>query len=149
MEDNGNGSSVKVGSGPSWICQPSDSEVCVEHTCLDTVQAAALHGTYHFEHWKQSIDRLPAFKLRMSITFCRLLINFASDAKVPAWKGYLYAVLLFVVALIQALLLQQYFIMAFTVGMRIRTAVIAAVYDKVIMQREAARHAHTYHQQHV
>ena len=61
----------------------------------------------------------------------RLMINFTEDTSQPDWKGYLYAVLLFVVAVVQSLLLHQYFHRCFLVGMRVRTAVVAAVYNKV------------------
>lgn len=90
-----------------------------------------LHLTCHFKQWKQ-YNLLPSL---IPITFCRLLINFASKSEEPAWKGYLYAVLLFAVAFTQAVLLQQHFIRVYTAGMRVRTAIIAAVYNKVIRER--------------
>ena len=63
----------------------------------------------------------------------RLMIQFSKEPTDPstAWHGYLYAVLLFVTAVLQSLFLHQYFHRCFTLGMRIRTAVIAAVYNKV------------------
>ncbi len=61
------------------------------------------------------------------------MINFTSDTKEASWHGYLYAVLLFLTAVVQSLLLHQYFHRVFRMGMRIRTAIIAAVYDKVIL----------------
>lgn len=61
----------------------------------------------------------------------RLLIQFVSDSGEPAWKGYFYSVLLFLTVLTQSLFLQQYFYRCYVVGMRIRTAIIAAVYSKV------------------
>lgn len=69
--------------------------------------------------------------LRCTFTFHRLLINFVSDSEVPGWKGYFYAALLFVIAITQAILLQQHFIRTYIAGMRTRTCVIAAVYSKV------------------
>ena len=59
------------------------------------------------------------------------MIGFTEDRSEPAWKGYFYAVLLFVAAVVQSLLLHQYFHRCFVVGMRMRTAIIAAVYRKV------------------
>jgi len=73
--------------------------------------------------------------IQILFTFCRLLIDFASNSEVPAWNGYLYAVLLFVVAFTHAMLWQQYFIRVNTAGMRIKTAIIGAVYSKVIRVR--------------
>ena len=64
-------------------------------------------------------------------TICRLMIKYTEDTEEEEWRGYVYAVLLFVVAVIQSLLLHQYFHRCFLVGMRVRTAIISAVYSKV------------------
>ena len=61
----------------------------------------------------------------------RLMIQFTQNETQPDWHGYFYTVLFFLTALIQSLFLHQYFHRAFIIGMRIRTAVIAAVYNKV------------------
>ena len=63
--------------------------------------------------------------------FHRLMINFTKNESDPDWHGYVYAVLLFLTAVVQSLFLHQYFHRCFTIGMRIRTAIIAAVYNKV------------------
>ena len=54
------------------------------------------------------------------------------------WKGYFYAVLLFVSAIIQSLVLQHYFHRCFVVGMHLRTAIISIVYNKVVSMRGAS-----------
>lgn len=59
------------------------------------------------------------------------MINFTNDKSIFLWEGYLYAVLLFVVALLQSIFLQQYFQRCFVLGMKVRTAIMAAVYKKV------------------
>ena len=59
------------------------------------------------------------------------MITYVSDESQPAWKGYLYAVLIFFLAEIRSILLHQYFDTCFRVGMRIRSGIIAAVYKKV------------------
>ena len=61
----------------------------------------------------------------------RLLITFTEDRDEPDWKGYFYAVLLFVTAVVQSLFLHQYFHRCFTLGMRMRSAIVAAIYKKV------------------
>lgn len=61
----------------------------------------------------------------------RLMISFTHDKSVFSWWGYLYAVLLFIVAIFQSLFLQQYFHLCFTLGMKVRTAIMAMVYKKV------------------
>ena len=61
----------------------------------------------------------------------RLLIAFIHDSTQMVWRGYMYAILLFIVAFIQSMMLHQYFHRCMVVGMRIRSALIAAVYKKV------------------
>ena len=67
----------------------------------------------------------------LSLLLCRLLISFVNDKKAPDWQGYFYTALLFVCACLQTLVLHQYFHICFVSGMRIKTAVIGAVYRKV------------------
>ena len=47
------------------------------------------------------------------------------------WKGYMYAAVLFLVAVIQSVCVHQFFIKCMVVGMRLRTAVMSIVYKKV------------------
>ncbi|XP_039496045.1 multidrug resistance-associated protein 1 isoform X10 [Drosophila santomea] len=62
-----------------------------------------------------------------------LIISFveAKEAE-PEWKGIMYAVLLFVLAAAQTFILGQYFHRMFIVGLRIRTALINAIYRKAL-----------------
>ncbi|KAA8583815.1 hypothetical protein FQN60_015023 [Etheostoma spectabile] len=62
----------------------------------------------------------------------KLMISFTQDKSRFAWEGYVYAVLLLVVAILQSLFLQQYFQRCFVLGMKVRTAIIAAVYQKAL-----------------
>lgn len=64
------------------------------------------------------------------------MIDFTNDKSTFVWQGYLYAVLLFVVALLQSIFLQQYFQRCFVLGMKVRTAIMAAVYKKVKSERD-------------
>ena len=61
----------------------------------------------------------------------RLIIEYINDESQPSWKGYMYVVSLFIAVEIRSILLHQYFKHCFTVGMRIRSGIIAAVYKKV------------------
>lgn len=47
------------------------------------------------------------------------------------WKGYVYATGFFVIALLQSTFFHQNFHIGMTLGMRMRSALIAAVYKKV------------------
>ena len=59
------------------------------------------------------------------------MIQYVQDPSEPEWKGYFYAILMFVVAVARSLILHQYFHRCFLVGLRTRTGVISAVYRKV------------------
>ncbi|XP_061693084.1 canalicular multispecific organic anion transporter 1 isoform X2 [Syngnathoides biaculeatus] len=63
----------------------------------------------------------------------KLMITFTQDQDRHAWEGYLFAVLLLVVALLQSLFLQQYFQRCFVLGIKVRTAIMAAVYKKALV----------------
>uniref|UniRef100_A0A7N8XGS3 ATP-binding cassette, sub-family C (CFTR/MRP), member 2 n=1 Tax=Mastacembelus armatus TaxID=205130 RepID=A0A7N8XGS3_9TELE len=63
----------------------------------------------------------------------KMMISFTQDTSSYAWEGYLYAVLLLVVAILQSLFLQQYFQRCFVLGMKVRTAIMAAVYKKALV----------------
>ena len=72
------------------------------------------------------------FEIILHLWF-RLMIAFIHDRTQMVWRGYLYTVLLFVVAFVQSMMLHQYFHRCMVVGMRIRSALVAAVYKKVCL----------------
>lgn len=57
----------------------------------------------------------------------------------PMWRGIFYAAMLFLVASTQTLFLSQYFQRMFLVGLRIRTALVGAIYKKALRLSNAAR----------
>lgn len=65
--------------------------------------------------------------------FYSLLISYATDRGNPDddWKGYVYAVSMFLVAIVMTIIIHQYWQIVFVLGMRIRTAIIGMVYAKV------------------
>ena len=65
--------------------------------------------------------------------FHSLLISYTTDRSNPddTWKGYVYAISMFVVAVAMTLVIHQYWQIVFVLGMRIRTAIIGIVYAKV------------------
>ncbi|XP_071454824.1 multidrug resistance-associated protein 1 isoform X2 [Hetaerina americana] len=72
----------------------------------------------------------------------RALIEFVQGEE-SMWKGYLFAALMFLTSIIQTVVLAQYFHRMFLVGMRIRTALIAAIYRKALVMSNAARREST------
>uniref|UniRef100_A0A8C1G3C4 Multidrug resistance-associated protein 1 n=1 Tax=Cyprinus carpio carpio TaxID=630221 RepID=A0A8C1G3C4_CYPCA len=75
----------------------------------------------------------------------RLLIQFVNDSSAPTWHGYFYTTLLLVCTCVQTLILQKYFHVCFVTGMRLRTAIVGAVYRKVsaLVITNAARRTST------
>uniref|UniRef100_A0A8C3AL27 Multidrug resistance-associated protein 1 n=1 Tax=Cyclopterus lumpus TaxID=8103 RepID=A0A8C3AL27_CYCLU len=73
----------------------------------------------------------------------RLLIRFVNNSSAPYWHGYFYAALLFICTCVQSLILQKYFHVCFVSGMRLRTAIIGAVYRKALVISSAARRTST------
>uniref|UniRef100_A0A8C3MVD7 Canalicular multispecific organic anion transporter 1 n=1 Tax=Geospiza parvula TaxID=87175 RepID=A0A8C3MVD7_GEOPR len=69
----------------------------------------------------------------------KLLIAFVSDEDAFAWQGYLYAILLFLTAVIQSLCLQQHFSLCFQLGINVRASLIAAIYKKSLTMSGATR----------
>ncbi|KAI5627349.1 canalicular multispecific organic anion transporter 2 isoform X3 [Silurus asotus] len=87
-----------------------------------------------------------AFKLLQDIIvfinpqLLRLLIKFAKKKDVPSWWGFALAFCMFGCALLQTLILHQHFQYCFVTGMRLRTAIIGAIYRKsLVITNEAKR----------
>ncbi|TRY93238.1 hypothetical protein DNTS_014375 [Danionella cerebrum] len=68
-----------------------------------------------------------------------LLLGFVRDDSAPLWKGYLFAVSMFLLSCLQSLFNHQYMYTCFTVGMRVKTAVMGLVYRKSLIINSAAR----------
>ncbi|XP_038108731.1 multidrug resistance-associated protein 1 [Culex quinquefasciatus] len=74
----------------------------------------------------------------MSPQILRLIIDFV-DSSEPLWKGILYAVLLFLVAITQTVLSHQCMVYMFGIGLRIRTALVSAIYRKALVVSSSAK----------
>uniref|UniRef100_A0A672T5Q6 ABC-type glutathione-S-conjugate transporter n=1 Tax=Sinocyclocheilus grahami TaxID=75366 RepID=A0A672T5Q6_SINGR len=79
-----------------------------------------------------------AFK-PFSLFFKSLLLGFMKDEDAPLWKGYFYASLMFLLSCLQSIFNHQYTYTCFTVGMRVKTAVMGLVYRKSLVVNSAAR----------
>ncbi|XP_012682680.2 multidrug resistance-associated protein 1 isoform X2 [Clupea harengus] len=71
------------------------------------------------------------------------LIVFVNNSSAPLWHGFFFTGLLFVCSCVQTLILQRYFHVCFVTGMRLRTAIIGAVYRKALVITNAARRTST------
>ncbi|XP_071455080.1 multidrug resistance-associated protein 1-like [Hetaerina americana] len=99
----------------------------------------AFGSTFFFGSFLKLICDLLTF---VNPQLLRALIDFVAGEE-PMWKGYLYAGLMFLTSVIQTLILSQYFYRMTLVGMRTRTALIAAVYRKALLMSNAARREST------
>uniref|UniRef100_A0A6Q2YZ46 ABC-type glutathione-S-conjugate transporter n=1 Tax=Esox lucius TaxID=8010 RepID=A0A6Q2YZ46_ESOLU len=63
----------------------------------------------------------------------------SQEEEAPLWKGYFYATLMFLLSCLQSLLNHQYMYTCFTVGMRVKTAVMGLVYRKSLVINSASR----------
>nr|XP_057912072.1 multidrug resistance-associated protein 1-like [Doryrhamphus excisus] len=68
-----------------------------------------------------------------------LLLGFMRDGEAAMWKGFLFAGLLFILSCLQSLLHHQYMYRCFTVGMRLKTAIMGLVYRKCLVMSSATR----------
>ncbi|KGL76195.1 Canalicular multispecific organic anion transporter 1, partial [Tinamus guttatus] len=94
--------------------------------------------------WKNLLLSM-AFKLVHDILvfvspqLLKLLISFVSDPDAFAWQGYLYTILLFLVAVVQSICLQQHFHLCFQLGTFVRASLMAAIYKKALTISSSAR----------
>ncbi|KAJ8344973.1 hypothetical protein SKAU_G00291660 [Synaphobranchus kaupii] len=72
-----------------------------------------------------------------------LLLGFMREEDAPLWKGYFFAALLFLLSSLQSLCNHQYLYTCFSVGMKVKTAVMGLVYRKSLVLTSAARQACT------
>uniref|UniRef100_A0AAQ5Y5P3 ABC-type glutathione-S-conjugate transporter n=1 Tax=Amphiprion ocellaris TaxID=80972 RepID=A0AAQ5Y5P3_AMPOC len=68
-----------------------------------------------------------------------VLLGFMRDKDAEMWKGLLFASLLFILSCLQSVLHHQFMFHCFTVGMRLKTAVMGLVYRKSLLMSSAAR----------
>ena len=67
------------------------------------------------------------------------LINFIEDRSKPMWIGIGISALMFIVALVQSMILHQYFHNMFRLGMNIRSVLTSVVYRKALFLSNKAR----------
>ncbi|XP_048194448.1 ATP-binding cassette sub-family C member 2 [Perognathus longimembris pacificus] len=104
----------------------------------------ALFKTFYAVLLKSFITKLVHdILLFLSPQLLKFLIAFVSDKDTYPWVGYLCAILLFAVTLVQSFCLQYYFQMCFMLGMSVRTTIMASVYKKTLTLSNLARKQYT------
>ncbi|KJE98072.1 multidrug resistance-associated protein 3, variant [Capsaspora owczarzaki ATCC 30864] len=71
------------------------------------------------------------------------MILFIKDTNAPVWQGYAYGAGMFVTAILQSLILHQYFHRCMRSGMQIRSGLTAAVYRKALVLSNTSRQSAT------
>lgn len=71
-------------------------------------------------------------KVKPVVVFYSCLLGFMCDSHAETWKGFVFASLLFLLSCLQSLLHHHYMFHCFTVGMRLKTAVMGLVHRKVM-----------------
>jgi ATP-binding cassette subfamily C (CFTR/MRP) protein 1 len=67
------------------------------------------------------------------------IYSFSTDDPQPVRNGYVISATMFLVAALQSAVLHQYFHRCFTTGMRLRAAVVTAIYQKSLRLSPAGR----------
>ncbi|XP_071095599.1 multidrug resistance-associated protein 1-like [Haliotis cracherodii] len=86
--------------------------------------------------WKAMYDLLSFVNPLLTNALISFIDNRATEQE---WKGYVYACSFFVVAVTQSCFFHQHFHISMTLGMRIKSAVISAVYKKALTISSDAR----------
>nr|XP_022316598.1 multidrug resistance-associated protein 1-like [Crassostrea virginica] len=73
----------------------------------------------------------------------KLIILFIENKTEYSWRGMFYSVLMFVLAMLQSLILHQYFHGCQLLGMKIRTSLTCLVYRKMLILSNAAKREST------
>uniref|UniRef100_A0A8C5FP11 ABC-type glutathione-S-conjugate transporter n=1 Tax=Gadus morhua TaxID=8049 RepID=A0A8C5FP11_GADMO len=98
-----------------------------------------------FKCFKRTLIESAFFKLLQDLLafvspqLLKLMISFTKNEEAPDWHGYMYSVLLVLVAVLQSVFLQQYFQRCFVLGMKVRTSIMAAVYKKALVVSNSSR----------
>ncbi|XP_073722695.1 ATP-binding cassette sub-family C member 3 isoform X2 [Misgurnus anguillicaudatus] len=75
--------------------------------------------------------------------FLRMLIGYTKQTDAPTWWGYALAFLMFGTSLLQTLILHQHFQYCFVTGMRLRSAIVGAIYRKALIITNEAKRSST------
>merc|ERR1719489_112505 len=76
-------------------------------------------------------------------TLLSSMINFTETPSAPVYQGYFIAAAMYIVAVLQAICLQQYFNKCYLIGMQIRTSLITVIYDKALKISNSAKQGST------
>ncbi|XP_021961754.1 multidrug resistance-associated protein 1 isoform X2 [Folsomia candida] len=113
-----------------------------ENAVLGSVLGALL-GTFGMSFLVLSAMKLiPDMLLFVSPQILNLLIAYTSSGE-ETWKGIFYAAVLFLSAFISTMITNQYTYRMFLIAMRVRTALVSAIYKKALLVSNSAKREST------
>uniref|UniRef100_A0AAQ5XYZ7 ABC-type glutathione-S-conjugate transporter n=1 Tax=Amphiprion ocellaris TaxID=80972 RepID=A0AAQ5XYZ7_AMPOC len=122
-----------------WTLRDQDSSVYIM-TELDKFWSQSCKQLQYGTLWIRSfcihpkLSRAPVCCVLLvfsDVCVVSVLLGFMRDKDAEMWKGLLFASLLFILSCLQSVLHHQFMFHCFTVGMRLKTAVMGLVYRKV------------------
>ncbi|CAI6346527.1 unnamed protein product [Macrosiphum euphorbiae] len=97
-------------------------------------------STFLFGSFLKLIDDCLVF---VSPQVLKHLISFVGNSTEPLWRGYFYIFLLMMTAMLQTIILSQYYHRMYLVGMRVRTSLTSAIYRKALRISNTAKKSFT------
>ncbi|GMR36740.1 hypothetical protein PMAYCL1PPCAC_06935 [Pristionchus mayeri] len=104
----------------------------------------ALFRMFKYEFLTASLLKVLSDTLQFANPFLlNQLIGFVSSPQSPFWQGISYAILMFAVSECRSIIINAYFYIMFRMGIKIQTALTAAVYRKTMRLSAGARREKT------
>ncbi|CAD5115099.1 DgyrCDS4110 [Dimorphilus gyrociliatus] len=122
----------------------STSEVHIKKPKKEPSLFKVMVKTYGFQLFKAHICKFICdLLLFLGPILQKQLIGFSKDDGAPNWKGYVFAASFFLYTIVYSVFFHQLFHIGMTLGMRIKSAFIAAVYKKALTMSNEARKTST------
>ncbi|KAI8093508.1 multi drug resistance-associated protein MRP [Halteromyces radiatus] len=119
-------------------------EMKKEHPSLLRALVYSLGGPFFLAALFKALQDVLQFTQPLLLRELMLWVaSYASDAPQPAYRGTLIAVGMFITAVCQTMFLHQYFQRCFLTGMRLRAALVTAIYRKTLLLSNASRQQST------
>lgn len=121
-----------------------EKEMKKTNPSLLRVLVATLGGPFIFAGVLKAVQDVLQFTQPLLLRELMVWVNsYSSGEPMPAYRGTLIAVGMFLTAISQTMFLHQYFQLCFATGMRIRAALVTAIYKKTMVLSNASRQAST------
>jgi len=123
------------------LANPARAALSMKHNMLAVIWAVAGTQFVALVGLKVATDLLPFLQPQLLSLLLAYLEQ--DDASANSERGYLLAVAMFLVSLLQSLATQQYFHECFRLGVRVRTSLVTAIYSKAMLLSSAAKQQST------